>query len=275
MTRCAAKTVLWCFESTVFKQKLEDKEDDMPSKLQITIDYAQKLTADLSGQRGLWQRYLLTAARVYKYPFPEQLLIFGQRPDATACAPIEVWNKRMGRRVKRGAKGIALIDESGENQKLKYVFDVSDTRLVDESSRTPYLWRMEEPHETAVAEALANAYGSAAVPGHLTAQIIASCRSAAKDNLPDYLDELRTARTDSLLEELDDLNLETRLRKLVENSVAFTVLTRCGIDAGQYFSVEDFGGLYGQARGDGHGYKRRRKSPQITLILFPIKSRSF
>ncbi len=242
----------------------------MPSKLQITIDCARKLTADLSGQRGLWQQYLLTAARVYKYPFPEQLLIFGQRPDATACAPIEVWNKSMGRRVKRGAKGIALIDDSGENLKLKYVFDISDTHLVDESSRTPYLWRMEEQHEAAVAEALENAYGSAAVPGHLTAKIIASCRSAAKDNLPDYLDELRTARTDSLLEELDDLSLETRLRKLVENSVAFTVLTRCGIDAGQYFSVEDFDGLYEFNTNDTMGILGRATSDVSRMLLLEL-----
>jgi len=130
------------------------------SKLQTIIDYAQKLTVDLAEQRGVWQSYLLTAARVYKYPFPEQLLIYGQRPDAKACASFELWNERMGRWVNRGAKGIALIDDSGERPRLKYVFDVSDTHPGNYRSLTPRLWRMEPRYQDAAAEALGNAFGS-------------------------------------------------------------------------------------------------------------------
>ena len=217
----------------------------MASKLQTIIDYAQKLTIDLAEQRGVWQSYLLTAARVYKYPFPEQLLIYGQRPDATACAPIELWNNRMGRWVNRGAKGIALIDDSGERPHLKYVFDVSDTHPGNYRSLTPRLWHMGTQYQDAAAEALANAFGSPDDEALSFADhIIAVSRIAAQDNLADYLDELRNVRTDSFLEELDDLNLETRFRRLLANSVAFTVLTRCGIDAAQFLEAEDFDGLY-------------------------------
>ena len=216
----------------------------MPSKLQTIIDYAQKLTVDLAEQRGVWQSYLLTAARVYKYPFPEQLLIYGQRPDATACAPIELWNERMGRWVNRGAKGIALIDDSGERPHLKYVFDVSDTHPGNYRALTPRLWRMEPQFQDAAVEALANAFGSPDEAASFADHIIAVSRIAAQDNLADYLDELRNVRTDSFLEELDDLNLETRFRRLLANSVAFTVLTRCGINAAQFLEAEDFDGLY-------------------------------
>ena len=216
----------------------------MASKLQTIIDYAKKLTVDLAEQNGLWQSYLLTAARVYKYPFPEQLLIYGQRPEATACAPIELWNERMGRWVNRGAKGIALIDDSGERPRLKYVFDVSDTHPGNYRALTPRLWRMDAQYQDVAAEALANAFGSPDEAASFANHIIAVSRIAAQDNLADYLDELRNVRTDSFLEELDDLNLETHFRKLLGNSVAFTVLTRCGIDAGQFFENEDFDGLY-------------------------------
>ena len=217
----------------------------MASKLQIITEYAQKLTVGLAEQRGVWQNYLLTAARVYKYPFPEQLLIYGQRPDATACAPIELWNNRMGRWVNRGAKGIALIDDSGRRPTLKYVFDVSDTHPGNYRALTPRLWRMDTQYQDAAAEALGNAFGSPDGEALSFADhIIAVSRIAAQDNLADYLDELQSVKTGSFLEELDDLNLESRFRRLLENSVAFTVLTRCGIDAGQFFENEDFDGLY-------------------------------
>ena len=212
----------------------------MASKLQTIIDYAQKLTVDLAEQRGVWQSYLLTAARVYKYPFPEQLLIYGQRPDAKACASFEFWNERMGRRVNKGAKGIALIDDSGERQRLKYIFDISDTHPIDDRSPKVRLWRMDAQYQDAVAEALANAFGSPDEAASFDDHIITVSRIAAQDNMADYLDELRNVRTDSFLEELDDLNLETRFRKLLGDSVAFTVLTRCGIDPYQYFDSEDF-----------------------------------
>ena len=172
-------------------------------------------------------------------------MIYGQRPDATACAPIELWNNRMGRWVNRGAKGIALIDDSGRRPTLKYVFDVSDTHPGNYRALTPRLWRMDTQYQDAAAEALGNAFGSP--DGEVLSfadHIIAVSRIAAQDNLADYLDELQSVKTGSFLEELDDLNLESRFRRLVENSVAFTVLTRCGIDAGQFFENEDFDGLY-------------------------------
>ena len=212
----------------------------MASKLQTIIDYAQKLTSDLSERRGVWQRFLTTAARVYKYSFPDQLLIYGQRPDATACALFEFWNERMGHRVNKGAKGIALIDGKGERPRLKYVFDVSDTHPFNARSPEVRLWRMESKYQDAVTEALSNAFGSSDEAASFDEHLIAVSRIAAQDNMADYLDELRTVRTGSFLEEFDDLNLETRFRKLLGDSVAFTVLTRCGIDAYQHFDSEDF-----------------------------------
>ena len=130
----------------------------MASKLQIVTEFSQKKTLELASVRGNWQRYLKTAARIYKYPFRDQLLIHAQRPDATACATIEFWNSRMDRWVNRGSRGIALLDDTGHKTRLKYVFDVSDTHPGRYRPQEPQLWRMEPAHEEAVLESISNSF---------------------------------------------------------------------------------------------------------------------
>ena len=213
----------------------------MASKLQIVTEFSQKKTLELASVRGNWQRYLKTAARIYKYPFRDQILIHAQRPDATACATIEFWNSRMDRWVNRGSRGIALLDDSGHKLRLKYVFDVSDTHPGRHRPQEPQLWRMEPAHEEAVLESISNSFEVEREPGvSFVEQICSMSQVIAEDNLPDYLEELRTTREDSFLEDLDDLNLSVRLKTLLANSLAYTVLTRCGYDADRYFDETDF-----------------------------------
>ena len=213
----------------------------MASKLQIVTEFSQKKTLELASVRGNWQRYLKTAARIYKYPFRDQLLIHAQRPDATACATIEFWNSRMDRWVNRGSRGIALLDDTGHKTRLKYVFDVSDTHPGRYRPQEPQLWRMEPTHEEAVLESISNSFEVEREPGvSFAEQICSMSQVIAEDNLPDYLEELRTTREDSFLEDLDDLNLSVRLKTLLANSLAYTVLTRCGYDADRYFDETDF-----------------------------------
>lgn len=191
--------------------------------------------------RGNWQQYLKTAARIYKYPFRDQLLIHAQRPDATACATIEFWNKRMDRWVNRGATGIALLDDSGPKTRLKYVFDVSDTHPGRYHPQDPQLWQMQSAYEETVLESISNSFEAERQNTEEFAdQIRSMCHVIAEDNLPDYLEELRNNRNDSFLEDLDELNLAVRIKTLLTNSVAYTVLTRCGYDADLYFDETDF-----------------------------------
>ena len=213
----------------------------MASKLQTITEFSQKKTLELASVRGNWQRYLKTAARIYKYLFRDQLLIYVQRPDATACATIEFWNSRMDRWVNRGSRGIALLDDSGHKTRLKYVFDVSDTHPGRHRPQEPQLWRMEPAHEEAVLESISNSFEVEREPDvSFVEQICSMSQVIAEDNLPDYLEELRNTREDSFLEDLDDLNLSVRLKTLLANSLAYTVLTRCGYDADHYFDETDF-----------------------------------
>ena len=213
----------------------------MASKLQIVTEFSQKKTLELASVRGNWQRYLKTAARIYKYPFRDQLLIHVQRPDATACATIEFWNSRMDRWVNRGSRGIALLDDSGYKTRLKYVFDVSDTHPGRHRPQEPQLWQMEPAYEEAVLESISNSFEVEREPGvSFVEQICSMSQAIAEDNLTDYLEELRNTREDSFLEDLDDLNLSVRLKTLLANSLAYTVLTRCGYDADRYFDETDF-----------------------------------
>lgn len=213
----------------------------MASKLQSVTEFSRKKTQELSAVRGNWQQYLKTAARIYKYPFRDQLLIHAQRPDATACATIEFWNKRMDRWVNRGATGIALLDDSGPKTRLKYVFDVSDTHPGRYHPQDPQLWRMQPAYEETVLESISNSFEAERQNTEdFAEQIRSMCHVIAEDNLPDYLEELRNNRNDSFLEDLDELNLAVRIKTLLTNSVAYTVLTRCGYDADLYFDEMDF-----------------------------------
>ena len=190
-----------------------------------------------------WQRFLNTACRNYRLSFDEQLLLFAQRPDATAVLEIEKWNRQFGRWVNRGATGIAVFNtDTASRTRLKYYFDISDTHPGRFASRVP-VWEMRREYEGAVAEALENSFGQLENRLSLAPALLSAAKNAVEDNMQDYLAELRRYKGGSFLEELDDLNLEVRYRTLLSDSVGYMLLARCGIDPGIYFSVEDFRGI--------------------------------
>ena len=190
-----------------------------------------------------WQRFLNTACRNYRLSFDEQLLLFAQRPDATAVLEIEKWNRQFGRWVNRGATGIAVFNtDTASRTRLKYYFDISDTHPGRFASRVP-VWEMRREYEGAVTEALENSFGELENRLSLAPALLSAARNAVEDNMQDYLAELRRYKDGSFLEELDDLNLEVRYRTLLTGSVGYMLLARCGIDPSLYFSDEDFRGI--------------------------------
>ena len=218
----------------------------MASKLQAVIGLADKLTSDLTAHRGAWRQFLQTAARVYKYSFADQLLIYGQRPDATACAELALWNDRMGRWVNRGAHGIALIDTRGRRPRLRYVFDVSDTHPSRERLGRPLrLWTICPEQQEAVSERLEQMYPDAGITGmDFEEKILKICELAVQNQLAYYLEQLEQVTANSLLEELDELNLSTWLRLPLVSSVGYIVLTRCGVNADRYYNDADYEHIY-------------------------------
>lgn len=191
----------------------------MPSKLQFITELSDRTTRKLMGTYQNWTGFLRTAAWNYKYSFAEQSLIYAQRPDATACAPIELWNNRLRRWVKRGSKGIALIDDSQEKLSLRYVFDISDTE--SRHGEAVYIWNMEHRYEPDVIEALESAYGELENKGTLGDAIMSAAGNLVDDNMTDYLSELMSVRGDSFLEELDDLNVEVFFKRALKSAVAY------------------------------------------------------
>jgi N12 class adenine-specific DNA methylase len=210
----------------------------LATKFQRIAELLNETVLRLTGERREWQSFLKTAARLYKYPFHEKVLIYAQRPDASACAPIEVWNKTVQRWVNPGAKGIALISDTGRAS-LKHVFDVSDTHSL---RNIPFrLWKIKDAYNNQVVEELENQFGEigAAVLGFENA-LTAVIANAVEDNYPDYYNHLMGVRVDSLLEELDELNVERLFREALNVSIAYTVFSRLGLDAGLYFHEEAF-----------------------------------
>ena len=214
----------------------------MANKLQYVSELANQTAHAVTHSVDGWKRYLDTSAKIYKYPFDEQLLIYAQRPDATACASMELWNETMRRWVKPGSKGIALIrkDKRGRPS-LEYVFDVSDTRPV-KGAKTPYLWEMREDHHAAVLNALERRYGPAG-DGDIGEQIMELAARAVNEVYRDRLTDLAYDVQNSLLEELDDLNLEIRFRDVLTASVQYAVLTRCGLDPAEFMEDGDLAGI--------------------------------
>ncbi len=214
----------------------------MPSKYQIVSELAARTAQEISSNAGRYMDFLTTAANNYKYTFKEQLLIHAQRPIATACAEIDTWN-RLGRWVNKGTKGIALlVDNRDAKYKLRYVFDVTDT-----NSRAGYVvsvWRMEQRDQGAVVEDLSNTFGELEPDRSFAESLIRSARMVVEDNLADYLSDLNRVKEGSFLEELDNLNTEVWLRETMAAGVGFMLLTRCGIDARDYFFPDDFRNLY-------------------------------
>ena len=213
----------------------------MAKKLDSIVELAAQKTREISANSGNYMAFLTTAAHNFKYNFRDQLLIYAQKPDATACAQIDFWNKH-GRYVNRGTRGIALLVDTDRGYKLRYVFDMSDTN--SRQGRTIPIWKMEPRYEDTVIEALENSYGEFPDRPGLAACLLETAKVIVEDNLGDYYTELRGVKAGSLLEELDDLSTETWFKGLVENSVAFIMLTRCGIDPMDYFSGEDFAHVY-------------------------------
>ena len=191
----------------------------------------------------VWQSFLTTACHNFRLPFDEQVLLFAQRPDATAVLPIDGkngWNQRFGRWVNRGATGIAVFDgDAVGRSRLKYYFDISDTHESRFARPVP-IWTMRPEYEPAVIEALENSFGELEDKFDLAAALLSAAKNAVEDNMPDYLTELKYYKENSFLEELDDLNIEVEYRRALENSIGFMLLARCVIDPAEYFTDDDF-----------------------------------
>ncbi|WP_195627384.1 DUF3849 domain-containing protein [Clostridium sp. 1001283B150225_161107_B6] len=178
-----------------------------------------------------WKKYLNTASRLYKYPFKDQLLIYAQRPDATACASIEIWNDKMHCWVNKGAKGIALIDEEGSPYTgLRYVFDISDVHKARRIGRFPQLWEMKEEHQEAVLDRLEGIYGDTNKEAGFTDRIREIAARIAQDCYGELASDMEYLKEGSFLEELDELNVAVRVRETLADSIAYMVLKRCGMD---------------------------------------------
>ena len=207
----------------------------MPSKYKIIMEMASQTARDVTSNAERFTDFLVTAANNYKYSFKEQLLIHAQKPDATACAEIETWN-RLGRWVNKGTKGIALLVDRDVPYKLRHVFDVSDTN--SRAGRTVTLWQMRPQYEEAVAESLQHSFGEVDGATDFPHLLIEISKNAVEDNLSDYLSDLNTVKGDSLLEELDETSLEVWLKDTLKSSVAFMALSRSSYDPHVYFNRE-------------------------------------
>ena len=200
------------------------------TKYQMISALAEYTTHDIARNAKNWTRYLDTAARLYKYPFNEQVLIYAQRPGASACASIETWNEKMYCWVNRGAKGIALKDMGSERPRLKYVFDVADVHKARRIGRDPNLWKLKEEHKESVIARLEKTYGETDSSMPFERRLIELAERIAHDYYGELLPELPYVTENSLLEELDELSLGVRLRETLSSSIAYTLLSRCGAD---------------------------------------------
>ncbi|MBQ6999745.1 MAG: DEAD/DEAH box helicase family protein [Oscillospiraceae bacterium] len=214
----------------------------MPTKAQMYAQMADKMAVQLTGSWMEWTAFLTTASRLYKYPFHEQLMIYAQRPDATACADYELWNKRMGRYVRRGSTGIALLDDSGDRVRLRYVFDISDTGEREHSQR-PFLWKMEADHIEPVQTMLENKFGVTGKEG-LAQQLADVAAMLADEYWQDNQHDVRRIVDGSLLEEYDDLNLMLQFKSAATVSITYSLMSRCGLEPEQYFDHEDFMAIF-------------------------------
>ena len=209
----------------------------MPSKYKIIMEMASQTARDVTSNVERYTDFLVTAANNYKYSFKEQLLIHAQKPEATACAEIETWN-RLGRWVNKGTKGIALLVDRDIPYKLRHVFDISDTN--SRAGITITLWQMRPQYEEAVSESLQDSFGEIDGAIDFPHLLIEISKNAVDDNLSDYLSDLNAVKGDSFLEDLDDTSLEVWLKDTLKSSVAFMALSRTGYDPHEYFSREDF-----------------------------------
>ncbi len=209
----------------------------MANKAQHIFELSQKAVRELSDVNS-WTAFLRSAAWQYKYPFEDQLLIYMQRPDATACASIDVWNKKLHRLINRGAKGIALLREGERGQYVNYVFDVSDTNSGYDNRFK--VWEYNGEYDNEIIETLENNFGELEIKLTVTDAVLSAAHNAVTDNKADYLNEIKYVKGDSFLNGLDELNIDIRFQKLAEVSVAYMIMYRMGIDADIYLENEDF-----------------------------------
>ena len=210
------------------------------SKLQDIRDLAQEHAVSVSGSPRDWMDYMDTASRLYRYSFSDQLLIHAQHPEATACASLELWNEKMFRWVNRGARGIALLDETGQHTRLRYVFDISDTHMVA-GGRSPYLWQMQEHQREEILTHLAEVYAlEEKDTATLQDALMAVAREMVSDNLEEYLDGLEYAVEGTYLEDLDEVTIRSDFRQLATDSVYYLLSRRCGLDPMELLEEEDF-----------------------------------
>ena len=210
------------------------------SKLQDIRDLAQEHAVSVSGSPRDWMDYMNTASRLYRYSFSDQLLIHAQHPEATACASLELWNEKMFRWVNRGARGIALLDETGQHTRLRYVFDISDTHMVA-GGRSPYLWQMQEHQREEILTHLAEVYAlEEKDTATLQDALMAVAREMVSDNLEEYLDGLEYAVEGTYLEDLDEVTIRSDFRQLATDSVYYMLCRRCGLEPMELLEEEDF-----------------------------------
>ena len=209
----------------------------MPTKAEMYAQMAEKVAVQLTGSWQEWAGFLTTAARLYKYPFHEQLMIYAQRPDATACAEYDLWNDRMDRYVRRGSKGIALVDDSGDRPRLRYVFDISDTGT-REHSRTPWLWQLEERHIGPVSAMLERNYDVSS--NDLAQQLADVAAKLAEEYWDEHRQDILYIVDGSFLEEYDEYNIEVQFKSAATVSITYALMSRCGLEPEQYFGHEDF-----------------------------------
>lgn len=214
----------------------------MPTKFQLITELYDQTVQSVTGSYQSWTGFLRAACYNYKCPFDDQILIYAQRPDATAVLEMERWNRQFGRWVNRGAKSIAVFGDDGQNC-LKLYFDVSDTHASRFARPLP-IWTMHPAFEQEVIETLEATFGNLSEKENLADAVRSACHNAVADNFTDYLQDLRECREDSLLEELDDLNLEAFYRDALEVSVAYMLMTRLGLRADDYFSPDEFAHVY-------------------------------
>ena len=213
----------------------------MPTKAELYAQMADKVATQLTGSWQEWAGFLTTASRLYKYPFHEQLMIYAQRPDATACAEYDLWNEKMGRYVRRGSKGIALVDDSGDRPRLRYVFDISDTGT-REHSRTPWLWQLEERHLDSVQAMLERTYE---VSGDdLAGQLTEAAGKLAEEYWTEHQQDFFYIVDGSFLEEYDEYNIGVQFKAAATVSITYALMSRCGLEPERYFDHEDFMAIF-------------------------------
>lgn len=210
----------------------------MASKLRLITDLYGETLTQISKNPDDWMSFLECAAMNYKYPFNDQVLIYAQRPEAVACAKIEAWNKQVGRWVNRGAKGIALLSEDNGYTNLRYVFDIADTN--SKFGKSFRLWSVPKPYEVDIIESLENKYGELEDKSSLGLAIKSVSKILVEDNMQDYLEDLKFYRENSSLEPMTDEAVQLLFQSALENSIAFSMIKRCGLNPNDYFTNEDF-----------------------------------